>query len=377
MEDSSDPKGASLDTLKERAKELDCLYQVDEILGNSRLTLTEMFERIVLVLPSGFRFPEVCRVEIAYDNHRYQSADFARSRISDGVDIKAGGKVVGRITVTYIDEVSKTDEGYFLEKEKRLIKTIADRIEQTIFQKSGAFNRRVTFQKRMVFQTSYRCRLDGNNSTLTENRPGYASSFAGRWLIISAIAGSESRAELCKQFRFKGVSVAGEVNFPSQMLPLGDLAKISEKAFSIASKHMTDGEISTRLMKWIQETKAYTLIKTIDRIDTSIGDVVEAVSRYTNTAGTVNMLDPPTERWLRVALIRRFLSDKPGFIRIAQQYLDIRGFYDIVQTLIYPAGSHGKIGGKATGLFLAKEVLKRESERISLLMKSRYRKHGT
>jgi len=114
MEDSSDPKGASLDTLKERAKELDCLYQVDEILGNSGLTLTEMFERIVLVLPSGFRFPEVCRVEIAYDNHRYQSADFARSRISDGVDIKAGGKVVGRITVTYIDEVSKTDEGYFL-----------------------------------------------------------------------------------------------------------------------------------------------------------------------------------------------------------------------------------------------------------------------
>jgi len=371
MEDSSDPKGASLDTLKERAKELDCLYQVDEILGNSGLTLTEMFERIVLVLPSGFRFPEVCRVEIAYDNHRYQSADFARSRISDGVDIKAGGKVVGRITVTYIDEVSKTDEGYFLEKEKRLIKTIADRIEQTIF-----FRR----AERLIEEWGI---------PEKDGLPKHPT--AADWMAIIALLQKtdqdmllhicrkmvnhlcyrgirEAEQELCKlNFGSKVFPVAGEVNFPSQMLPLGDLAKISEKAFSIASKHMTDGEISTRLMKWIQETKAYTLIKTIDRIDTSIGDVVEAVSRYTNTAGTVNMLDPPTERWLRVALIRRFLSDKPGFIRIAQQYLDIRGFYDIVQTLIYPAGSHGKIGGKATGLFLAKEVLKRESERISLL----------
>ena len=133
MEESSDTKGASLETLKERAKELDCLYRVDEILNNSRLTLAEIFEGIIVVLPSGFRFPEVCRVEIIYENHRYQSEDFARSRISDGVDIKSNGKVVGRINVIYATEVSRAEEGYFLEKEKRLIKTIADRIEQTVF----------------------------------------------------------------------------------------------------------------------------------------------------------------------------------------------------------------------------------------------------
>ncbi len=371
MEESSDTKGASLETLKERAKELDCLYRVDEILNNSRLTLAEIFEGIIVVLPSGFRFPEVCRVEIIYENHRYQSEDFARSRISDGVDIKSNGKVVGRINVIYATEVSRAEEGYFLEKEKRLIKTIADRIEQTVF-----FRR----AERVIREWGIPEKEDEAKHPATAD-----------WIAIVALLQKtdqdmllhicrkminhlcyrgirEAEQELCElNFGSKVFTAAGEVNFPSQRLPLGDLAKISEKAFSIASKHMSDGEISTRLMKWIQETKAYSLIKTIDRIDTSIGDVVEAVSRYANTAGAVNMLDRPTERWLRVALIRRFLSDKPGFIRIAQQYLEIRDFYNIVQTLIYPAGSHGKIGGKGTGLFLAKEVLERESEQTPLL----------
>jgi hypothetical protein len=37
--------------LKERAKELDCIYQVDELLGNQRLSWPEIFEEIVRVLP--------------------------------------------------------------------------------------------------------------------------------------------------------------------------------------------------------------------------------------------------------------------------------------------------------------------------------------
>jgi len=32
--------------LKERAKELNCLYQVDEILNNQRFSLAEMFEAL-------------------------------------------------------------------------------------------------------------------------------------------------------------------------------------------------------------------------------------------------------------------------------------------------------------------------------------------
>ncbi len=371
MNDREDPKESSLEVLKERAKELDCLYRIDEVLKNGRLTLAEMFERVILILPAGFRFPDVCRVEIVYENHRYQSSDFMRSQISDEVDIKADGKIVGRIEVVYATEVPQTEEGYFLEKEKRLIKTIADRIEQTIFYRRAERIIREWGIPGENGETKHATVADwiAIISLLQKTDQDMLLHICRRMINHLCSRGvKEAEQELCKlNFGSKVILGTGEVNFPTQKLPLGDLAKISEKAFSIAAKYMSDGEISMRLMKWIQETKTYSLIKTLDRIDVSLGDVVEAISRYTNSSGAVDMLDPSAERWLRVALIRRFLSDKPGFIGIAQQYLDIRDFYQIVQTLVYPAGSHGKIGGKGAGLFLAKEILDRESENAPLL----------
>ncbi|MEN6351350.1 MAG: hypothetical protein ABFD08_18410, partial [Syntrophomonas sp.] len=59
--------------LKERAKELNCLYQVDEILNNLRLSLPEIFEAVVQVIPSGWQYPEVCEAQIVLDHRIYQT----------------------------------------------------------------------------------------------------------------------------------------------------------------------------------------------------------------------------------------------------------------------------------------------------------------
>ena len=48
----------SLDNLMERAKELNCLYQVDEILGNQRLSLSEILSADKSV-PSGFQYRDL------------------------------------------------------------------------------------------------------------------------------------------------------------------------------------------------------------------------------------------------------------------------------------------------------------------------------
>lgn len=52
-----------LDVLKEREKELNCLYMVDEILENHQLSLPELFNAIIKVLPSGWRFPNCAVLE--------------------------------------------------------------------------------------------------------------------------------------------------------------------------------------------------------------------------------------------------------------------------------------------------------------------------
>lgn len=107
-----------LDVLKEREKELNCLYMVDEILENHQLSLPELFNAIIKVLPSSWRFPELCRARILYKNQNYQSPGFISSPLSETCNIKSDGNIVGNIEIVYIKEVPGTDEGYFLLKEK-------------------------------------------------------------------------------------------------------------------------------------------------------------------------------------------------------------------------------------------------------------------
>lgn len=64
-----------LEILKERAKELNCLYQVEEVLSNRQLSMPEIFEEIVRIIPSGWQFPDICQARIVYENSSYQLPD--------------------------------------------------------------------------------------------------------------------------------------------------------------------------------------------------------------------------------------------------------------------------------------------------------------
>lgn len=360
----------SLDNLKERAKELNCLYEVDEILNNQRWFLAEIFTELTRVIPLGWQFPELCKIRIVYDNHSYQTPGFSSSAISENCNIKVNGKIIGNIEVVYIREVAKSPEGYFLEKERKLIRTIADRIGQTLFQRH---------MEQVLRQWDS-----------SRNEPYDSNSSIKEWMVIvDLISRTDQNAflHICRKMinhlylsgvkeaeevlwdfgsGFRG-SFDGEVNYPSEKLPLGNLTSISAKTFSIAAQHLSDGEITTRLKQWIEEEKAFPLIKAVDRIDASVREIIQLINRYKNTTGVDNRPYFPMERWLVVALIQRFLSDKLDFVSIARQHLEIIDFYTIVNRLIFPEGSHGKIGGKGTGLFLAEQILHKASEEIPLL----------
>ena len=53
-----------LDSLKERAKELNCLYSIEEFVNNVELSQDQVFNGIVKVIPPGWQFPDVCEAEI-------------------------------------------------------------------------------------------------------------------------------------------------------------------------------------------------------------------------------------------------------------------------------------------------------------------------
>tara|TARA_B100000315_G_scaffold260129_1_gene319442 strand:+ start:8101 stop:10380 length:2280 start_codon:yes stop_codon:yes gene_type:complete len=63
---------------------------------------------------------------------------------------------------------------------------------------------------------------------------------------------------------------------------------------------------------------------------------------------------------LRVALIRRFISDQLHFIGVAKNYLTVRTMEPIITESIGERGGTGKIGGKAAGMVLAHIILNLE-----------------
>ncbi len=360
-----------LDVLKERAKELNCLYLVEELLSRRKLSLSEIFGRIVNIIPSGLRFPDVCKARLVYEKNSYQTTGFRSSSWMFSSDIKIEEKAVGKVEVCYLSNVPRTEEGVFLEREQKLIKTIAGRIGQTVLhRKMDQILKEWDSAKKELSETEDTSRewkiiVDLLNRT----DQGMLLHICRKMINYLFWSGVEEAAGVLHKIGSKSIESfeSGEVNAPSLRKPLEDIVIISEKTFKIASKHLSDSEIVLRVKKWIQEEKYNFLIRTVDRVDASLSEIIDALSRYRNIFENQSISYSPTERWLKVALIHRFLSNDLDFINIAKQYIEVQDFCRIADKMIYPPGSKGKLGGKSTGLFFGQQILDKTAAQFPIL----------
>ena len=85
--------------LKERAKELNCLYEIQELLNNPNKTIEDVCTGIVEAIPPGWQFPEVCHAKLTYRDSVYNTTAFSESPWSQCTEIKVQDEVVGNICV--------------------------------------------------------------------------------------------------------------------------------------------------------------------------------------------------------------------------------------------------------------------------------------
>ena len=67
--------------LDERAKELRCLYKVENILNNNELKVEELFLALINVIPSGWQYPHLCQVKIIIRDMTIKSENYEESKI--------------------------------------------------------------------------------------------------------------------------------------------------------------------------------------------------------------------------------------------------------------------------------------------------------
>ncbi len=352
-----------IDTLEERVKELNVLYEIEEILQQSGQSLDEIFKRIVNLLPTAFQFPEVCKVKILYHNKEFTTNDYKDSPYALNADLRFQDRTVGWIRVCYVEKKPTSDVGPFLLDEKHLIDMLAQRLSFHIMY----MKLKKIFDK---WETTKHA-LSGSRSEewevilelLKRTDPDLYLRIARKMLNLLVWKGIAEANQMLQQFNPYAViekeeSLLGETNAPLKKESMADINRMAKEIFVVASRYLPHSEILTKIQQWIQEDKSSFLVRATSDSNSSLTDISEALRRYYQINPEGMALAPSTLIGVRASLIRRFFTDQLEFINIAKNFVRVRDFYNILQRMIFPIGSHGKLGGKSAGLFLAYRILR-------------------
>lgn len=357
-----EPMDALLKDLQERSKELNCLYQIEEILHKEDLSLTFMFKEIANTLPSGFQFPLIAQSKIKYRNTEYKSDDYTETNCELKAVISYQDKISGEIIVSYKQESPQTACVPFLKEESKLIQTIADRISYVIIYRNlqDVFSEWQTMKKdtHKEIASEWSIILDMLNRA-DRNLYVYISQKMLHYLCWNGI---EEAKNLLEEYNnqnqlFKSTQTA-YTNSPTSKASIDTIIQISKDIFKIASSYLTDQHILSNVQNWIEEDKSRFLVKALENQNSSLDTIINAITRYKHITNEGTVLSASAEKGLRVSLIRYFFSDQLDFIKIAKNHIKIKHYYDLIEKIIYPSDSHGRLGGKSSGLFLGMHILK-------------------
>jgi signal transduction histidine kinase len=121
--------------LRERVKELTCLYGIAQVSERPNVTLDHMLQSLVELLPPAWLHPDVAMARIIVDGHAYATPQFQDGKSKQIADIVVNGARRGVVEVVYTEERPELDEGPFLKEERSLIETIAKELALIIERK--------------------------------------------------------------------------------------------------------------------------------------------------------------------------------------------------------------------------------------------------
>jgi len=354
--------------LQERAKELRCLYRVVEAVGRLDAPLDEVVSKVLAAIPDGWQYPGICRAMLRLRDHTYGNGGETPSPWVQRAPILVDEEPVGELAVYYTEARPEADEGPFLREERQLLVTLAERIGLFLLQRQRLLERPpapppsdpVAGRRATDPEGDWRVAVE----FLRRADPPLLRRLTRRmlnllrWRGVSEVEGffttGGERAE------------AADENRPApRARPAGALP--TERIFDIASRHCGPQEILGYLHMWLGQDKAGFLLSTLEEQGTSLGEILEALERFQVLGIEEDELPTSIQTTARVALLRRFFTDQIAFINTAKALVTIEDFQRLAGRVLYPPKSHGKLGGKSAGLFLARKIVEASAESASIL----------
>jgi len=361
----SPPDGAIdlIDRLRERAKELTCLYQAQDLTGDPERTLDDVCRGLLEVLPTGWRHPDACWVKITVDSSVFERPGATETPWVQRAPIVALGQPAGAIEVFYERYFPKADEGPFLKEERRLLDHVSRLLGRYVAERR--LRGMVRHWRASIEQAPADDRRDWRViiEFLRRTDPHLLTRLSRRminYLVWSGVAEAESLLEhIGSNQRERELT---DENQPIERASSDDLMRVTNAAFRVAADNLADEDIVHVVEQWVKDDKIGFLVEAVEHQRTSLTEIADALERFVEMGFGDAALSRSVQLGLRVSLVRRFLTDDLGYINTAKHYLHVDDFCDIVQHVVSPAGSRGKLGGKSSGLLLASHVVRRSEE---------------
>ena len=119
--------------LGERVKELNCLSGISKLVLTPGISLDQIVEGTVALIPPAWQYPEITCARITLEGQQFSTKNYQKSPWQHVADILVHGERCGTVQVGYVQErpVGSGDsegEGPFLKEERNLINAIAERL---------------------------------------------------------------------------------------------------------------------------------------------------------------------------------------------------------------------------------------------------------
>lgn len=232
--------------LKERVKELNCLWKISNLIEKSGISLEAIIQGTVNSLPQAWQYPEICCARVILKGQEFKTENFKETIWKQSSDIRVYNKLIGTVKVYYLEERPEIDEGPFQKEERSLIDVIAQRLGRLIEEKESEIELQKSYKRLQKTMQDAIYTI----SKVAETRDPY---IAGHQLKVSKLSTTIAQEMKLPKDRIEGVRIAslihdiGKISVPAEILSKPN--KLTEIEYSLIKDH---SQIGYNILKSIE-----------------------------------------------------------------------------------------------------------------------------
>jgi len=379
--------GMMMHELNERVKELNCFYRITKIIRNSKLSIDEALQQIVVLVPPAWQFHDITCARIHLDGKEFKTENFKKTQWVLESNIIAEDKKIGVLEVYYLKEKPQVNEGPFLTEERRLIDAIANLLgkfieERHIKEELEQQRKKLDYVEKMmkaeekeapsIVKTTekkhdWEVILDLLAKTdprtllrLTRKMTYYLYRMENEKIsnLLTKIAPQDSDSTAVDWRRF---------SMPNPKQDLDTFLTVQKQVFEIAKESIPSDIIATLFANWMKQDKARPLLLTSQKTGIPLVEITAELNRFFDQPDFETAISPEDEISIKTALVRRFFTDRLEYLNVAKTAFELRDFVNLIDHMVGPAQGAGKLGGKTSGVLLAEKLIQEEMKTDEVL----------